>query len=172
MPKSKLQKQSDLEKIKEQIAGAKAITFTDYRGMKMEDLDSLRKTLRSKGGKFTVTKVSLAGLAFGDKEKLQEIVGGESLALAYSNQDEVSVAKEVKKAGKKNENIKILGGFYEGRFLNREEMEALADLPNKEELLTKLLWVVKAPGNNFAGAMNNFAQRLVYVLKAVSEKQV
>ncbi len=171
MPKSKSQKQSDLEKIKEQIAGAKSITFTDYKGMKMGDLDALRKTLRAKGGKFTITKVSLASLAFGDKEKLKEIVGGESLALAYSNQDEISAAKEVKKAGKKNEHIKILGGFYEGRFLNKEEMEALADLPSKEELLAKLMYVVKAPGNNLAGAMNNFAQRLVYVLKAISEKQ-
>src|SRR3989304_804298 len=101
MPKSKLQKQSTLEKIKQKIADAKAVVFTDYKGMKMTDLQALRKGIKAKGGSFEIAKITLVSRAF-DNPKVKEIANKSSLAVAYSVIDEVGVAKEIKTFGKKN----------------------------------------------------------------------
>jgi len=169
MPKSKLQKQSTLEKVKQQIANAKAIVFTDYKGSKMTDLQEIRKNIKARGGKFEITKITLASRAF-DNSKVKEIVNKASLAIGYSNEDEVGVAKEIKTYGKKNSNLKILGGFYEGNFLNAEEMSRLADIPSKEELIVKLLRTLNSPMSKMANILGGQAPKLVRTLQAIVEK--
>lgn len=169
MPKTKVQKQEVLEKIKQQIASAKAVVFTDYKGMKMADLQTLRKGIKAKGGSFEVTKITLTEKAF-DNKKLRDLVGKASLAIAYSNEDEVGVPKEIKTFGKKNPNIKILGGFYEGGFLSAEEMEKLADIPSKEELIVKLLGMLNAPIFKTVQILGGQAPKLVRTLQAIVER--
>lgn len=169
MPKSKLQKQDVLEKIKKSIADAKSVVFTDYKGMKMIDLQALRKGIKAKGGSFEIAKITLVSKAF-DNPKVKELANKSSLAVAYSINDEVGVAKEIKTFGKKNPNIKILGGFYEGNFLSATEMEALADIPSKEELITKLLGTLNSPLSKIMNILGGQTPKLVRVLKAISEK--
>lgn len=169
MPKSKQQKTDTLEKIKQQIASAKAVVFTDYKGSKMTDLQEIRKNIKARGGKFEITKITLAKLAFGNN-KLKDLVGKASLALGYSNEDEVGVPKEIKAYGKKNPNLKILGGFYEGNFLSAEEMMKLADIPSKEELIVKLLGTLRSPMYGLVGNLGGLAPKLVRTLQAIAEK--
>ena len=69
MPKTKVQKEKALENIKSQINNAKSVVFTDYKGMKMGDLQALRKGIKAKGGKFEITKITLVSKAF-DSAKL------------------------------------------------------------------------------------------------------
>lgn len=171
MPKSKQQKESTLEKVKKQVAEAKAIVFADYKGMKMTDLQTLRKNIKSKGGKFEITKITLATKAF-DNAKVKEIVNKASLALGYSIEDEVAVPKEIKSFSKINPNIKILGGFYEGAFLDAAEMTRLADIPSKEELVMKLLGTLKSPLYKMVGILGGQAPKLIRALKAVSERNI
>ena len=169
MPKTKLQKETTLEKVKQQIAGAKAIVFTDYKGSKMTDLQEIRKNIKAKGGKFEITKITLASRAF-DNSKVKEIVNKASLAIGYANEDEVGVPKEIKIYGMKNPNLKILGGYYEGRFLTAEEMSNLADIPSKEELIVKLLGTLKSPMFKMVRILGGQAPKLVRTLQAMVEK--
>ncbi|MDD5731634.1 MAG: 50S ribosomal protein L10 [Patescibacteria group bacterium] len=169
MPKSKLQKQDTLEKIKQKVANAKAIVFADYKGMKMIDLQALRKGIKAKGGSFEIAKITLVTRAF-DNPKVKEIANKASLAIGYSNEDEVGVPKEIKTFGKKNPNIKILGGFYEGNFISAEEMERLADIPSKEELIVKLLGTLNAPLSKMMNILGGQAPKLVRTLQAIVEK--
>ena len=169
MPKTKLQKEGALEKIKQQVAGAKAIVFTDYKGSKMTDLQEIRKNIKKKGGNFEITKITLATKAF-DNSRVKEIVNKASLAIGYSNEDEVSVAKEIKTFGKKNPNIKILGGFYEGNFLNAEEMNKLADIPSKDELIVKLLGTLNSPLTKMLNILGGQSSKLVRTLQAIVDK--
>jgi large subunit ribosomal protein L10 len=169
MPKSKQQKTDTLEKVKQQIAGAKAIIFTDYKGAKMIDLQEIRKNIKSKGGKFEITKITLATKAF-DNSRVKEIVNKASLAIGYSNEDEVGVAKEIKAYGKKNPNIKILGGFYEGGFLTAEEMMKLADIPSKEELIVKLIGTINSPLSKMMNILGGQTPKLVRTLQAIVDK--
>jgi len=171
MPKTKQQKTDVLEKIKQKIANAKAVVFTDYKGMKMTDLQALRKGIKAKGGSFEVTKITLTERAF-DNKKIRDLVGKASLALGYSVEDEVGVPREIKNFGKKNPNIKILGGFYEGNFISATEMEKLADIPSKEELLIKLLGTLKSPMFGLVRNLGDQIPRLVRTLRAASERQV
>lgn len=169
MPKNKLQKETALKNIKAKIADAKSVVFTDYKGMKMIDLQALRKGIKAKGGNFEIAKITLVTKAF-DNPKVKELANKSSLAIAYSINDEVGVAKEIKTFGKKNPNIKILGGFYEGNFLSAAEMEALADIPSKEELITKLLGTLNSPLSKMMNILGGQTPKLVRVLKAISEK--
>lgn len=169
MPKTKSQKQDALEKIKKSISNAKSVVFTDYRGMKMVDLQALRKGIKSKGGSLEIAKITLVARAF-DDPKVKEIANKSSLAVAYSVTDEVGVPKEIKAYGKKNPNIKILGGFYEGNFLNATEMERLADIPSKEELVMKLLGTLKSPLYKLVGNLGGQAPKLVRTLQAIVDK--
>lgn len=169
MPKSKLQKQDALEKIKQKITSAKSVVFTDYKGMKMIDLQELRKGIKAKGGNFEIAKITLVTRAF-DNPKVKELANKASLAIAYSVTDEVGVPKEIKAYGKKNPNIKILGGFYEGNFLSAEEMTRLADIPSKEELIIKLLGTLNSPMSKMLNILGGQSGKLVRTLQAIVDK--
>jgi len=169
MPKTKLQKETTLNKIKQQIASAKSVVFTDYKGMKMVDLQALRKGIKAKGGSFEIAKITLVTRAF-DNPKVKEIANKSSLAIAYSVNDEVGVPREIKNFGKKNPNIKILGGFYEGGFLSAVEMERLADIPSKEELIVKLLLTLNSPMSKMVNILGEQAPKLVRTLQAIVNK--
>jgi len=170
MPKSKAQKSSDLEEIKRKIGDAKSIVFADYKGVKVKDFQELRKSLKKGKGSIEVTKINLARIAFEKNKSLDEIVGKASLAIGYSFDDEVSAPKIIKKFGKTNENVKLLGGFCDGKFMTKEEIERLADIPSKEELLVKLLFTIKSPIYKLVGNLGGQTPKLVRVLKAISEK--
>ena len=120
-------------------------------------------------GKFEITKITLTQKAF-DNPKIREIIGKASLALGYSNEDEVGVPKAIKAFAKKNPSIKILGGFYEGEFITAEKMNGLADIPSKEELLVKLLGTLKSPMFGLVKNLGDQIPKLVRTLKAVAEK--
>lgn len=169
MPKSKEQKEAALNSIKEQIAGAKSVIFTDYKGMKMNELQEIRKNIKAKGGNFEIAKITLVGKAF-ESPKVKELVDKASLAVAYSVEDEVGVAKEIKKYTKTNSNMKILGGYYEGNFISAEEMIKLADIPSKEELIVKLLGTLKSPLYRLVGNLGGQAPKLVRTLQAIVDK--
>lgn len=169
MPKTKVQKENLLETIKQQVANAKSVVFTDYKGSKVGELQELRRNIKSKGGNFEITKITLASKAF-DDPKVKGIVNKASLAIGYSNTDEVSTPKEIKNFSKKFPNIKILGGFYEGGFLDAEEMMKLADIPSKEELIVKLLGTLKSPLYRLVGNLGGQAPKLVRTLQAIVDK--
>jgi len=169
MPKSKLQKEDTLKEIKSKIADAKSVIFTDYKGMKVGELQELRKNIKSRGGKFEIAKITLVTKAF-DNKKVKELANKASLAVGFSMEDEVTVAKEIKSFGKKNPNIKILGGFYEGNFLSAEEMMKLADIPSKEELIAKLLGTLRSPIYKTVNILGGQAPKLVRTLQAIVEK--
>jgi len=170
MPKTKQQKENALDSIKAKIADAKSVVFTDYKGMKMSDLQELRKNIKAKGGKFEIAKITLVGKAFDDSAKVKELVNKACLAIAYSLEDEVSTPKEIKKFGKTNPNIKILGGYYEGSFITAEEMTRLADIPSKEELIVKLLGTLNSPLSKTLNILGGQASKLVRTLQAIVDK--
>ncbi|MFA7308478.1 MAG: 50S ribosomal protein L10 [Patescibacteria group bacterium] len=170
MAKSKAQKDADLAKVKSDISKSKAIVFTDYKGMKVGDLESLRRGIKEQGGNFAITKSTLAEIAFGDKATVEQIVNKAALAMAYGFEDEVTIPKAIKAITKKNPSLKILGGFADGKFLTKSQIEKLADIPSKEELIAKLLGVLQNPGTKLVRTINNPASGLVRALKAISEK--
>ncbi|MCG8337736.1 MAG: 50S ribosomal protein L10 [Proteobacteria bacterium] len=150
--------------------------LVDYKGLNVEELTELRKTLFEKGSRFRVLKNSLAKIA-ATGTPFENLVDQfvETRALVYSKEDVAAPAKIVTDAAKKNEKIKLISGLLvsgeKGEVLDNQGVKALGNLPSKEELLTKLLFVMNAPITNFARTLNEVPAKFVRTLQAVADSK-
>jgi len=133
----------------------------------------LRKTLRSTGAKYRVVKNTLAeraGKGTRIEEALKNLQGVTSIA--YTSGDPVALAKALSKYAKDNPEFTFKAGVVEGRVVTIKEIEALATLPSKEELYSKLLYLLSAPSQRLVTAMNAVGRNLaVVVSQGVQEKK-
>ena len=147
--------------VAEKMKAAASIVVVDSRGLTVEQDTVLRRNLRESEVEFKVIKNSIlrraaekAGL-----EGFDDIFTGPS-AVAFSNEDVVAPAKIINDFAKDAEALEIKGGAIEGAVSTKEEIQALAALPNREGLLSMLLSVLQAPVRNVA-----------YAVKAVAESK-
>ena len=147
-----------VEAVAEKMKAAASIVVVDSRGLTVEQDTVLRRNLRESGVEFKVIKNSIltraaekAGL--GD---MKDLFVGPS-AVAFSNEDVVAPAKIINDFAKDAEALEIKGGAIEGAVASKEEILALATLPNREGLLSMLLSVLQAPVRNVALAVKAVA---------------
>jgi len=166
-------KEQTLAELDVQLAGAKSIVFTDYRGTTVKKIDELRKSLRKEGVTTKVAKITLIRKAL---EKHGVDVSGMDfkvpVAIAFSQQDEVSAARIITAFIKENKNVKILAGVMENKVLTAQEVGALAALPSKQELLGKLVRTINGPVSGFVNVLAGNLRSLVYVMNAIKESKV
>ncbi|PIR55594.1 50S ribosomal protein L10 [Candidatus Peregrinibacteria bacterium CG10_big_fil_rev_8_21_14_0_10_36_19] len=174
MPLSKQQKEDIVQEMTELMKNAKSIVFADYQGLSVKDLKDLRGKMREKGVNFQVAKKTLirlsaknAGL---DLEIPNEVLEG-PVGAAFSMEDEISAAKLIHDFGKKNKNLKLRGSILEGKVLSIADTKALAQLPSREELVAKFIYVIKSPISGFHGVLNNTIAGFVRALNAVKEQK-
>lgn len=173
MPLSKDQKKDLAKAVSADMKNAKAVIFADYQGLTVNDIFALRKELRGAGAKFQVVKKTLMKIAAKDagfEELPDEAIEGQ-VGVAFSMEDEISAAKILAKFAKTNKNLKLRGGLFEGRVLSVAETKTLASLPSREELLSKILYLFKAPISGFHGVLYNTIAGFVRVLDAVKDKK-
>mgnify|MGYP000232212148 FL=1 len=162
MSEASIAKKAELvDAVAEKMKAAVSIVVVDSRGLTVEQDTVLRRNLRESAVEFKVIKNSIlrraaekAGL-----EGFDDIFTGPS-AVAFSNEDVVAPAKIINDFAKDAEALEIKGGAIEGAVSTKEEIQALAALPNREGLLSMLLSVLQAPVRNVA-----------YAVKAVAEKE-
>lgn len=166
------QKEQLVQEVVDQIKSSKALVFTDYKGVNVSDLTSVRGELRKSGSSFKVLKKTLLDIALreaGVKAESKPMTG--QIGVAFSA-DEVAAAKVIAdflKANKES-SLNIQGGALEGEGLTPEQVVALSKLPSKEELYGKLVGTLAAPMSGFVRALSGNLSGLVGVLKAI-EKQ-
>jgi large subunit ribosomal protein L10 len=169
---TKRQKKQIIEEIVSKVKEAKAVVFSDFKGVKVKDLTALKKELRSVGVDFKVSKKTLINIAF--KEAGIEIDAKKmegQVAVSISTQDEVAAAKIIEKFSKANQNLKILGGVLENKLMGIEQVKALAKLPGKQELLGILVGTIQAPISGFVNVCAGNLRGLVQVFKGISESK-
>ena len=168
---SRDQKKQLVKDLAEKIKAAKAVVFSDFRGLPVKDLGGLKKELRNSGASFKVAKKTLMKIAFKEagKEFEPEKMEGQ-IAVTFS-EDEVSAAKVIDTFSRKNENIKIVGGFVGEKEMNADEMKVLAKLPGRVELLAILVRTINAPASGFVNVLAGNLRGLVQVLKAINENK-
>ncbi|MFA5163221.1 MAG: 50S ribosomal protein L10 [Patescibacteria group bacterium] len=174
MPKSKIQKQEILRTLVEKIKQSKSIVFTNFNALGVKENEDLRAKLREENGEYYVAKKTLMELAFKDQKveglKIRGLEG--KVAAIFSYADEVAPAKVVFNFKKDKEGkIVFLGGVLNDKFLNQNEVEALAKLPSKLELQAKLVGSLNAPVSGFVNVLAGNLRSLVTVLKAIEEKK-
>ena len=144
--------------VAEKMKAASSIVVVDSRGLTVDQDTVLRRNLRESGVEFKVIKNSILSRAAEEAglEDLKELFVGPS-AVAFSNEDVIAPAKILNDFSKNAEALEIKGGAIEGAVASKEEILALATLPNREGLLSMLLSVLQAPVRNVALAVKAVA---------------
>ena len=153
-------KAQQVSEVAEQFKNATSVVVVDYLGITVEQATNLRTELRNAGVQFAVVKNSILSRAAKEAglEGMDDIFKGPS-AVAFSNDDVVAPAKILADFAKKVEALEIKAGVIEGKVSSKEEIEALAKLPNREGLLPMLLSVLQAPVRNTALAFKAVADQ-------------
>ena len=163
--KNKKEKQSDLEKLREQLAASKNLFLTGYEKMTVGQDFELRKTVRGAGGGYRVIKNRIAEKAAEGGEAaglLKDLKG--MCALAYTSGDPVALAKALTGYAKVHPAFVFKAGMVEGRVVDVTGIRELATLPSKDELYAKLLWLINAPAQRLVSAMNGVGRNLAVVV--------
>jgi large subunit ribosomal protein L10 len=159
VPLNREDKQAVVAEISAQVARAQTIVLAEYRGIAVGDLTKLRAKAREQKVYLRVLKNTLArraveGTAFA---ALAEQMTG---PLIYGiSEDAVGAAKVVNDFARTNDKLVIRSGAFEGKVLDKAEVQALANIPSREELLAKLLGVMQAPVSGFARALAALATK-------------
>jgi large subunit ribosomal protein L10 len=161
MAVSKEKKGEILEKLRKIVKEAKTIVLVNFHGLTMPDVISVRKDLRSKGAGFMVSKKTLTKKALseaGFSGELPELPG--ELGIVWS-EDQIEGARGVYEFQKKlDKRIQIMGGVFEGKFMPKEAMLTVAQIPGMKTLQAQFVNLINSP-----------IQRLVIGLNAIAEKK-
>ncbi len=176
MPKSKIQKQDILASLTEKVKKSKSVVFAGFNAFGVKDNEALRAKLRAENSEYYVAKKTLLNRAFKDSniEGLNARGFDGKIATIFSYEDEVAPAKilgEFRKDKEKADKIFFLGGVLENKLISKEQVEALSQLPSKQELYAKLVGSINAPVSGFVNALAGNLRNIVGVLKAISEKK-
>jgi large subunit ribosomal protein L10 len=161
MSKGKPQKSLDLKELTAKLKEAKAIVFTDYRGTTVKDMDKFRKTLSKEKVFSKVYKLTLVKKALKEAGFAEEILDYKTpVIMSMSSEDEVAPARIVKTLTKDVKTFSILEGFVEGKLFSKAQMEALGDLPSKDQLRSQFMSVLNGPIAAFARLLDARAKKL------------
>jgi len=164
-------KQLLVDEIKEKIEKAKTMVFVNYLGLTVNADTALRREFKASGCEYKVYKNRLMLKALNDlgiegySERLQGTLG-----VAFGYNDEVSVAKIMKKALKENAKMVFAFGIVEKQYADEANIMALANLPSKEVLVAKLLGTLSAPATRLCSVLNGTARALTIALNAIASK--
>ena len=167
--KSKAQKQKDLEALTEQFQKAKAAMLVGFKGMTVPKDQELRNQLREAGVSYEVVKNTLARKAAAGTpiEQAADQFKGVT-AIALSQQDPVGLSKAITKFTKANPDVfSFKVGIVEGKVVELRDVEAIASLPSKEELISKLMFLVNAPAQRLATVTSAVARNLAIVVDQI-----
>ena len=153
-------KQPIVAEISENIKGAQSVVLVDYRGLTVEQDTRLRKELREAGVVYKVYKNTMMNFAFKgtEFEALSEYLEGPS-AVAISTTDATAPARIICKFAKEAKALEVKGGVVEGTAYDAKGITAIAEIPSREELLSKLLGSIQSPITNFARVMKQLAEK-------------
>jgi large subunit ribosomal protein L10 len=165
MAVTRARKTEQVETLAADLKKVSSLVVTTYTKMTVAQDFELRKTLRSSGAKYAVVKNTLAERAAkGTKVEgaLQNLKGVTSIA--YTEGDPVALAKVLAKYAKDNPEFTFKAGVVEGRVVSIKEIESLATMPSKEEIYSKLLFLLNAPAQRLVTVMNAVGKDLAVVI--------
>lgn len=169
-----ISKQKKVERVAEyieQLERSRGLILADYRGLSVNDVSEIRKTLRPIGSKFQVVKNRLLALALKEVDLSlpdEWLTGPTAVSFCY---DEVPpVAKALTDAAKDFETLQIKGGVLGTSVVAADKVRAIADLPSREVLLAQVLGTVNAPATQVAGVVAGGVRQVLNVLQAYVDK--
>ena len=159
--KKRSEKQQDLDKLKTELAKVSTVILSTFQGISVENDTKLRRAVQAVGGKYKVVKNTLAeraGAGTAAEGLLKNLTGTNSIA--YTQTDAVALAKALTKIAKDVPAFQFKAGVVEGRVISISEIQQLANLPSKEELISKVMFLLNAPAQRIARALNALPRNL------------
>jgi large subunit ribosomal protein L10 len=173
MAVTRAKKVAAVEKLGGELKNASSMIVATYSKLTVTQDFELRKALRPTGAKYRVVKNTLAeraGKGTKVEEALKNLTGVTSIA--YTEGDPVALAKALAKYVKENPEFSFKSGVVEGRVISVKEIESLATMPSKEELYSKLLFLLNAPSQRLVTTMNAVGRDLAVVIgQGVEQKK-
>jgi large subunit ribosomal protein L10 len=170
--KKRSEKQADLDKLKTELTKVSTVILTTFQGITVEADSKLRRAVQAAGGKYKVVKNTLAeraGAGTPAEGLLKNLSGTNSIA--YTNTDPVALAKALTKVAKEVPSFQFRAGLVEGRVINIAEIQQLANLPSKEELISKIMFLLNAPAQRIALALNALPRNIAVVVSEAAKAE-
>ncbi len=171
--KKRGEKKQEVEALKNDLAKVSTVILTTFQGITVTNDTQLRRAVQAAGGHYRVVKNTLAeraGAGTPSEPLLQNLSGTNSIA--YTATDPVALAKVLTKIAKDVPAFRFKAGIVEGRVLSIAEIQQLAQLPSKEELISKIMFSIQAPTQRVASAMAAVTRNLaVTVQEAVKAEK-
>jgi large subunit ribosomal protein L10 len=160
-----------VDEVKGHLQESDAALLTEYRGLTVKDLATLRGQLRNNGAEYKIYKNTLVRFAVRDLDlaDLESSLTGPT-AIAFIKGDAAAVAKTLRDFAKTNPNLVVKGGVLGTKTLSAKEATALADIPSREVLLSQFAGLLAQPMSQFAGLLQALPRNFAYGLKALADK--
>ena len=170
MPTAK--KEATIEELRQKIAGAKNLFFTDYAGLSVDQITKLRNELRKDGSTYGVVKNTLFKRAAGDDlaAQLDAILAGPT-GVVFAGEDPVAPAKAIKTFSDSTRPVQVKAAYIDGKIVDAAQVMVLAALPPKQELLARLVGSLKSPLYGLVYVLSGNQSGLVRVLNAIREQR-
>ncbi len=173
----KEQKIKVVEEIQKKFEDADLVLIAQYRGLTVAADRELRNGLRKVNASYGVYKNNMVKRAIEKSSKNKKVEGIDLDKIFIGptscifSKEVVAPAKVVVKFAKENEELQIKGGIYLNKFIPAEKVKELAALPSKEELLSKLVYLLNSPVTRFVNVAQGPLRKLVYALNAIKAKK-
>jgi large subunit ribosomal protein L10 len=161
-----------VNEVRERLSSSDAAILTEYRGLNVAELATLRRSLREAGGEYTIYKNTLIRFAVRELGlvELEALLVGPT-AIAFVDGDAARAAKSLRDFSRTNPNLVIKGGVLGTTVLTAKDASALAELPSREQLLAQLAGAIAAPMQQLAGLLQAIPRNFAYGIRALAEKQ-
>jgi large subunit ribosomal protein L10 len=160
-----------VEEVRGRFLGAPLVILSDWKGATVQELDAVRRACEAQGVSFQVVKNTLCrrALAGTDLEPLAPHFKG-NIGVFFGSEDPIATAKLFREQVKGNAKLVCRAGFFEGGVLDGKGVEAVADLPSREELLVTLLRTIQEGPRRVLGVLQAPARDLLYLLSNYAKK--
>jgi large subunit ribosomal protein L10 len=163
--KNRDDKKKDYEELRKALEAANNVFVTGYEKMKVDQDFNLRKTVRGVGGSYKVIKNNIAEIASEGLPAAEVLKGLRGMtSLAYTSGDPVALAKALTAYAKTNPAFTFKAGMVEGRAIDIKAINELANMPPKEEIFAKLLYLINAPAQRLVTALGAVGRNLAVVV--------
>jgi large subunit ribosomal protein L10 len=170
--KNREQKAAAISVVSDSVGQATNAFLISFKGITVPQVTELRKQVRETGSKYFVVKNTLALIGVKDSPltRLSEHFSGET-AVAYNTTDAVALAKVLTKFAKDVPVVQFKGAMLAGQIVPAAEIQNIANLPSREELLSKLLYLMQHPIRGLAVVLNGTMRNFAVVLNQIAEQK-
>ena len=168
------QKELIVSDLRDLAQGSKGAILTDYRGLTVAQVTRLRLKLRESDAEYHIVKNTLYKVALGKdtvSPELEKLLTGPT-AILFAKSDVVAPTKAILDFLRdlKNPDIKVKGGFIDGKIYIIDQVTALSKLPSREQIIATLIGTLDGPAANFVGTLDNIIGSFVRTIQAIADK--